>query len=331
MFAPVNLPPARPAAGIALCMSGLFLVSLQDIIIKYFSDTYSVLQIVFIRSLVALVPILIAVRLTDGWRGIRTYKPRLLLFRGALGFLCYLAYYMAIAGLPLVEVVTIVFSAPIIVTVLSAILLKEPVGARRWSALVVGFLAVVIVVGPSGDFRHLATLLALLAAFAYACSIVVTRFIGADEHPWTITLYSMLTFFIGSCIASVLVFSFGAALATENPSLRFLLRPWVMPRAADCLLMAFLGLNASLSFYCLIKAYWVSPASVVAPFEYTYIIWAVVFGYLIWAEVPQATSVFGMALLITCGFYILHRELQLSRIANGRMLRRKPPWRIFRG
>jgi len=308
-----GMPTDRPVTGIALCVFGLFLFSLQDVIIKSFSDTYSVLQIVFTRGVVAMVPILIAVVVTSGWRGVLACKPRLLLLKGFLGFVSYLLYYLAIAALPWVEVVTIVFSAPIFVTVLSAILLKEPVGVRRWSAVLVGFLAIVIVVGPSGDFGHLATLLALLAAFTYACSILITRIIGPNDPPWTITLYSMLAFLIGSTIASALVFAFGGLFITENPSLQFLLRPWVVPGFVDCLLMLFLGVNAAVGFYCLVKAYWISPASVVAPFEYTYIIWAVLFGYLIWSEIPRATSVVGVALLIACSIYIFRRELQLRR------------------
>lgn len=322
----------RPVTGISLCVFGLFLFSLQDIIIKSFSDTYSVLQIVFIRGVVALVPILIAVRLTSGWRGMFACKPKLLFIRGFFGFFSYLTYYMAIAALPLVEVVTIVFSAPILVTIMAAILLREPVGIRRWLALLVGFVAIVMVVGPSGDIPHLATLLALIAAVAYACSILLTRFVGAGDRPWTITLYAMLSFITGSVVASVLVAVFGALPGgTENPALQFLLRPWVMPPIGDGLLMIFLGLNAALAFYCLIKAYWVSPASIVAPFEYTYLIWAALFGYMIWGEVPRTMNVIGVVLLISCSFYIFRKELQISRAASGREPRPKTPWRIFRG
>ena len=313
MFTAPSSPTNSPISGISLCVFGLFLFSLQDVIIKMFSDSYSVLQIVFARGVVALVPILIAVVVTSGWRGVVANKPKLLLLKGFLGFLSYLAYYMAIAALPLVDVVTITFSAPIIVTVLSAVLLHEPVGMRRWSAVFVGFLAIIIVVGPSGDFGNLATLLALLAAFAYACSILMTRFIGANDRPWTITLYSMLAFLIGSSIASVLVVLFGDSITTEDSSLQFLLRPWVIPEFKDCMLIGFLGLNAAVGFYCLIRAYWVSPASVIAPFEYTYVIWAVVFGYLIWSETPRTTTLIGIALLVASSFYIFRRELQLHK------------------
>lgn len=331
MVAASKSPNAQPISGIPLCVFGLFLISLQDIIIKTFSDSYSVLQIVFVRGVVGVVPIFIIVCLTSGWRGLCPTRPKLLLCRGFLGFLSYLTYYMAMAALPLVDVVTILFSAPILVTAMSALLLKEPVGARRWLALFIGFIGVVLVVGPNGDFRHLATLLALLAAFAYAFAILLTRVIGAAEQPWTITLYAMFAFIIGSVIAAALVAVFGAFLPTDHPSLRFLLRPWVVPPLADSLLMAFLGLNAALAFYCLVKAYWTSPASVVAPFEYTYIIWAVLFGYVIWGEVPRATSLIGVALLITCGFYIFCRELQLKQVAAPARRKRQPPPAVPQG
>jgi len=329
-------PPDRPAAGIALCVFGLFLFAVQDIAIKWLSGDYSVLQIVFIRGVVAVPLVLIAVRVIGGRLRLRGGRPGLLITRGSLGFLSYLSYYMAIAALPLVEVVTIVFVAPVLVTVMSAVVLKERVGARRWGALAVGFGALVIVVGPSGDFRHFATILALLAAFTYACQNLLTRVIGDSEEPWTVILYAMFAFIGGSVAASILVALFapvflasgaGAAIA-DNASLQFLLRAWVLPPPADGALMLFLGLNTALAFYCMARAYRETPVSVVAPFEYTYIIWAVVFGYLIWGEVPKSSSVIGVALLIASGFYIFRRELKLSDAAGGMGKRRRRRFRI---
>jgi len=326
-------PPQRPAAGIALCVFGLFLFAVQDIAIKWLSGDYSVLQIVFIRGVVAVPLVFITVRLIGGRIRLRGGRPGLLITRGALGFLSYLAYYMAIAALPLVEVVTIVFVAPVLVTVMSAVVLKEAVGARRWTALAVGFGALVIVVGPSGDFRHLATILALLAAFTYACQNLLTRVIGASEEPWTVILYAMFAFIGGSVLASMLVAVFAPVLldsgaATDNPALQFLLRPWALPHPGDGLLMLFLGFNTALAFYCMARAYRETPVSVVAPFEYTYIIWAVLFGYLIWGETPRATSIVGVALLIASGFYIFRRELKLRRAAGGSGKRRRRRFRI---
>ncbi|MGI9311246.1 MAG: DMT family transporter [bacterium] len=336
MITDPSVPTDRPTAGILLCVAGLFLFSLQDIIIKHFSGDYSVLQIVFIRSLVALVPVFIIVLAVSGRRGLVAHKPKLLWLRGLLSFLAYLTYYLAVAALPLVDVVTMVFTAPILVTVMSAALLKETVGAARWMVVLIGFVAVIIVIGPSGEFAHLASALAFFAALTYAGSIIVTRFIGADDHPWSITLYSMYAFTASSIVAGIAVWLFGDVLATRDPSLQFLLRRWTMPPPADFALMIFLGLNSALALFCLIKAYCVSPASAVAPFEYTYLIWAVLFGYFIWGEVPRVTSLIGVALLIACGLQLLRREMRLARLANDTprppaAMQRKPLWRIARG
>jgi drug/metabolite transporter (DMT)-like permease len=300
----------RPTAGAVIIVFGLFMFSFQDVIIKAFSDQYSVLQIVFIRCLVALVPIVIAVLWVTGWRGFVAYEPRLLLLRGLFGFLSYLGYYLAIAALPLAEVVTIVFSAPIFITVLSVVLLKEKVGARRWSAILVGFLGVIIVVGPRGQIADLAVILALLTTLTYALMSIVTRYVSGSDTPWTMSFYSVVVFILGSVVASLLVAVFGPVSNPEDPSLQFLLRPWVMPATADLLLMIFIGLNWAVGSYCLAKAYSVAPVSAVAPFEYTYIIWAVLFGYLIWSEVPAVTTWVGLALLISSSLYILQRELR---------------------
>jgi len=292
---------------------GLFLFSLQDVIIKSFSDRYSVLQIVFIRGIIALLLISVVVTITSGLRGFIAHSPGLLLLKGLCGFLSYLCYYLAIASLPLAEVVTIVFTAPIFVTVLSALLLKENVGPRRWTAVAIGFLGVIIAAGPAGHVGNVAVVLALLAAITYSCYTIITRFIGPNDRPWTVSLYSMVVFFLGSIVASLAVSFVGGDIVTESPALQFLIRPWVLPSTTDLLLMVFLGANAAAGFYCLVKAYWVAPASLIAPFEYTYIIWAVLFGYLIWSEVPKPTTVVGVVLLIGSSLYVFRREIHIQR------------------
>ncbi len=313
----------RPAAGITAIVLGLFLFSLQDVVIKSFSDRYSVLQIVFIRGVVALIPMVIAVLATTGWRGLFPLKPGLMLLKGMFGFLSYCTYYLAIAALPLAAVVAIVFTAPIFVTVLSALLLGETVGRRRWLAVAVGFLGVVVVIGPSGHVWNAAAFLALVSALFYASSTITTRFIGSVAEPWTISLYSMLVFVTGSGLASVIIAG-GTFAGHEHASLQFLLRPWVIPATRDLLLMILLGFNAAVGFYCITKAYWIAPVSVVAPFEYTYIIWAVLFGYVFWSEVPRPTTALGVVILIASSLYILRRELAESR-ARIRVSEPAPP------
>ena len=181
-------------------------------------------------------------------------------------------------------------------------------------AVVVGFVGALIVVGPTGDIANLAAMLALLAALTYASQTIITRYAGSYDRPWTMSLYSMVVFLVGSGLASLMTASFGSLITTDHPSLQFLLRPWVVPAATDLMLMVFLGVNAAVGFYCLAKAYWIAPVSVIAPFEYTYIIWAVLFGFLIWSEVPAVTTFIGLAFLIGSSLYILRRELQARNI-----------------
>lgn len=302
--------------GIAIIVFSLFLFSLQDVVIKGFSEQYSVLQIVFIRCTVALIPTVIAIISTTGLRGLVAYEPRLLLLRGLFGFLSYLGFYLAVAALPLAEAVTIAFSAPILITVMSVLLLKEKVGPRRWLAVFVGFVGMLIVVGPTGQIANLGAIFAVLAALTYASMNIVTRYVGSYDRPWTMSLYSIMVFLAGSGLASLVVATFGSSIATNDPSLQFLLRPWVVPATTDLLLVILIGLNWAVGSYCLGKAYSVAPVSVIAPFEYTYIIWAVLFGFLIWSEVPAATTFIGLALLIGSSLYILRRELQARNIQS---------------
>ncbi len=154
----------NPLNGILLLVFALFLFSLQDIIIKYFSNQYSVLQIVFIRGVIAVSLMWLLARITSGTTQLSSNKPYLALTRGLLGFCSYTTYYLAVASLPLAEVVAIVFTAPLFVTAMLALLLREKVGMRRWNAVFAGFIGVLIIVGPSGEFGNLAVILAFTAS-----------------------------------------------------------------------------------------------------------------------------------------------------------------------
>ena len=308
------MPPLRnntdhPVLGISSVVCGLFLFSLQDVVIKYFSNDYSVLQIVIIRGLVAALVVGTVVLTLFGREGFVIRQPRLVFNKGFLAFLSYLTYYMAIASLPLADVVTITFSAPIMVTVMSALLLGEQVGLRRWSAVVVGFMGVFIVVGPGGKIANIAVSFAALASLTYALSSVIARYIGPEDRPWTVTFYFSVAHFFGGVILSLFVLAFGSILVANHPSIEFLVRPWSTENHTDLLIMAALGVNAALGFYFLNKAYLSAQASKVAPFEYTYILWAVIFGYVFWGEVPAVNTLIGVMLLIGSNLYILHREL----------------------
>jgi S-adenosylmethionine uptake transporter len=312
------MPPARnnsnrPVTGILAIVSGLFLFSLQDLAIKHFSGDYSVLQIVVVRGVVATLLVAVVVGLLLGRKGFTVRNPGLILGKGLLAFCSYLAYYLAVASMPLADVVAITFSAPIFVTVMSALMLREAVGMRRWLAVIVGFAGALLVVAPGGKVVDIAVAFAGLAALSYALNSVMARYIGPEDKPWTVTFYFTVAHLLGGIVVSLAVFAFGSGIEADHPSVAFLLRSWSTGNELDLLLMGALGINAALGAYFLNKAYLSAPASTVAPFEYTYLIWAVLFGYIFWSEVPSPSTVAGITLLVSGNLYILHCQLRYSR------------------
>jgi S-adenosylmethionine uptake transporter len=308
-----NSSSENPNNGILLLVFALFLFSLQDIIIKYFSDQYSVLQIVFIRGAVAVCLMWLLARLGSGLKQLRSQRPLLALTRGFLGFCSYTTYYLAVASLPLAEVVAIVFTAPLFVTAMSALLLREKVGLRRWSAVLAGFVGVLIIVGPAGEFANLAVILAFIASITYASHTIITRFLGSHDTPLSIAFNALMVFTVASALLSLTMMGGFISITSTHPSLVFFARDWVVPETVDLCLMIFLGLNGAVAFYCMSKAYCVAPASTIAPFEFTYVVWAVVFGYLFWSEIPRATTLVGLLILIGSSIYIWDRERKLQR------------------
>ena len=310
-FRGLHMQGADSVTGIYLLSGGLFLFSIQDAIIKSFSDDYSLLQIVFTRSVTALIMIYTVILVTVNPPAYRIHNPWPILIKGSCGFLSYLCYYMSLTGLPLADAATITFSAPIMVTAMSALLFKEKVGWRRWGAVLLGFVAIILVVGPKGHFHNASVLLALGAAFTYAVSTIVTRYIDVRDSAATAAFYSMASFLFWSIVCSLAVFVFWREEVGGTGPLAFLLRDWKTPSEIDQWLMVLLGLIATGGFYCLVKAYMVAEFSAVAPFEYLYILWGAMFGLILWGEIPSTTTLLGIALLVTSNLYILRRELML--------------------
>jgi len=308
-----NFSSDNALSGITLLVLSLFLFSLQDITIKYFSDQYSVLQIVFIRGVIATILMVLAAKMIEGRFFLASQRPWLTLSRGLLGFTSYTTYYLAVASMPLAEVVAIVFSAPLFVTAMSAIFLREQVGLKRWAAVFAGFIGVLIIVGPSGQFSSLPVLLSFAAAITYASQTTITRHLGSHDKPLSIALNTMIVFTGASATLSLMLAGSIISIPSSHASLLFLTRDWSQPGTLDLVLMIFLGFNGALAFFCMSKAYCVAPASTITPFEYTYIFWAVIFGYLFWSEIPEPTTLIGISILITSSIYIWSRERRMLK------------------
>jgi drug/metabolite transporter (DMT)-like permease len=303
---------ARPARhdggkGIACLVAGVALFSIQDLILKALSGEYPLHQAMVLRSVTAM-PLLLAFVAFDG--GLRTLHTRgwpILLARGAILFAAYASYYLGLAALPLASAVALFFAAPLFITAMSVIVLDEQVGPRRWVAVLAGFGGVVVIVRPGSALFDWAALLPVAAGFAYGLSMIYARRIGVRETAAVMAFYGNGVLMAGAVLLA-LAFGTGAFAAGEHRSMGFLMRGWAAPSFVDLGLMLACGVVAAAGLTLLTQAYRIAEANVVAPFEYTALLWAVIYGWAFWRDLPDATAWVGIAVIVGSGLYVLHRE-----------------------
>jgi S-adenosylmethionine uptake transporter len=317
----VAVMPDLSLRGIALVAFGISIFSIQDVLIRHLSGGYSVVEIMFIRALVALGPMYFFVHIDGGFRSLKSKHPALQALRGLLGVFSYTAYYMAMASLPLATVTSIFFVSPLIVTLFSVVFLREAVGLRRWAGVLIGFAGMLVIVQPGRGPLDWAALLPIVAALTYAGSIMLTRKLGRTETGASLAFYAMVTFMAASGGAGFL-FGDGALANEAHPSTAFLLRAWQLPNLADLCIIAVCGFVAAVGFYCLSQGYRLAQASVAAPFEYVALPLSIAWGYFMWDEVPTASTFLGIAMIVAGGLYVLRRETQRKRqLITGRGVR----------
>ena len=278
-------------AGIGLMLAGVWAFSFNDAIGKYMVAGYPVGQLLFLRacaSLALLSPLI--------WRAraefLRLERPGLHLLRVALSTLEVVAFFTAVIYLPLADVITYYPACPIFVTALSALVLREKVGWRRWSAVGIGFCGVLIALRPSADAITWPALIALGGCTAFAVLMLVTRSLrGAPD----IVLASSQS--VGTLV-------FGAALLPLG---------WQPPTPSAFGLFMLMGAISVGALLCINRSLKLAPASVVVPYQYTMIVWAVMFGYLVFGDTPQPMTLLGAAIIIAAGIYIFLREQALGR------------------
>ena len=293
--------------GIWFLVLAMFVFSLQDIAIKWIGGDYPVLEIVIFRNLVALPCTLLLFRL-EGRRGLpTTQRHKLEYVRGFLLFLSFTTYMMGLTALPLADVAAIRNSAPLFITFLSVVMLGETVGPRRWLALLVGFLGVLLIIRPGAASFNLGSIFVLLATLFYAFNVMITRRLRTTDSSATMAYYSTLVYLIAAFVLAPLAIFVGE-VPDAHPSIAFLFRPWAMPTLLDLGIMAGLGLIWAVGMYLIARAYSLAQASVAAPFEYVALLFSVMWGLLIWGEIPTWATWAGALLTIGSGLYILYRE-----------------------
>ncbi|EDM69687.1 hypothetical protein RAZWK3B_12342 [Roseobacter sp. AzwK-3b] len=301
--------PSRALHGILCVEIGTLFFVAQDAMMKSMLALYPIWTLIFVRSVMSVLVLLPLVILLGGPHRLLTPLWPLHLARAALFTIGFSLFYAAFPFMGLAEVTTIFFAAPLITALMAALWLKETIGPHRLGALIVGFAGVLIAMNPTSDAFTWIAILPLLCAVTYAASQIIARKIGDRESTLTVGLYTL-----GFSGLMILPMGWGFnQIFTVAPEFGHL--GWSLPHAlpGDLPALALLGLLGMGGYLLLSRAYQVANASLVAPFDYTYLPIATLVAFLVWDEVPGLNTLFGMALIACGGLYLGYRELRGSR------------------
>lgn len=303
---------SRSMIGISAMVGSTIGFSAQDTMMKFFLEHYTLWNLMVFRWILTLGLLAILI-LAFG-------KPHRLLSVNsafhALRALCltvaFICFYSALPKMGLAEAATIVYAAPLIVAVLALVLFRESIGARRGVALIVGFFGVVVAMRPSPDVFEVIALLPLITAFTYALTFVLLRKVGGSETSLSVAFQTFFYF-------GIFIVAGGAILSHLSGPIEGFAHldwRWQLPEINHLPLLVMLAVCSVCGFVGISHAYRVATASVVAPFDYIYLAWATILGFLVWGAVPDEYTVTGMVLIVGSGVYIGYREYENARRAS---------------
>ena len=288
-------PATRTVAGIGLMVLAILLFTVMDTIGKDLTARYPVPQVVWARYFFQFALMLLLIPRVGIMNLVRTARPGTHVIRGLLLAASTICLIGAISLVPLADAYTITFTAPLLVTVFSIPLLGERVRWRRWSAVLAGFAGVLIVIRPGFGMTHWALALPLITALGFALYQILTRKVSAvpGESPLAMLFYLAC---VGTAIMTALVPFF-----------------WQSVAPVDWLAMIAMGALGGIGHLILIRALTIAPASLLAPFVYTQIVWALLLGYLVFGDVPDRWMLVGCAVIVASGLYVFYREAVLGK------------------
>jgi drug/metabolite transporter (DMT)-like permease len=290
---------ATPAATLAivLVLVGMFMFTANDALGKWLVATYTVGQVLLIRSGAALIALLPFLWMWGRASIISRDRPGLQALRVVFSTAEVFCFYSAVYFLPLADVMTFWLAAPIYVAALSPFLLGERVGWRRWTSIVVGFIGVVIVLNPSAATLTLPALISIVGSLTFALMMLTGRMLR--RTPDTALVFWQI---IGALVAGLVLAPWG----------------WVNPSGFDWMLLGLLGIIAMTAHVLINRSLKLADAATVAPFQYTLLLWAVIFGYFFFGDIPRWNMLIGAAIIVGAGLYIFFREQRLKK-ARGRV------------
>ena len=307
--------------GIIFILLAMMVFSVQDGIMKHIYSFVSLYEVYLIRTIVSFLLILIFLKYKKKPIVFKSKYPFLTSCRVILFFFGFSSFYISLTVLPLGTATALFFVSPFLITIFAHFFLKEKIGPRRWSAVVVGFIGVYITLNPDfSNFNYL-SLLPILCAFCYSSSMIIIKKTSDKDNVYTQTF----TFYIGAIFFS-LIFYFiigdGQYNTVSHPASQFIFREWFVNFKSNILWMAATGVTATLAFLLLFTAYSIASPSVISPFEYSILLWSPLIGWLYFQEIPNLNTIIGILIIVSSGIYIFMREkIQDQSIATEKPLR----------
>lgn len=283
--------------GIAFMLLGVGIFAIMDALIKWLGELYPTMQLVFFRSFFAFVPLSI-VLIPAGIRSIKTTQLRGHMLRSMFGLCSMVCIFYSYSRMQLADAIAIGFAAPLFVTALSVPMLRESVGLRRWAAIIIGFIGTLIMTSPTSGVFSSISLVCLAGVFFYALAMVMIRLLSRTESPATIVFYFTLT-----------------CTLVSGTLLPFV---WITPPFIHLCLLIAVGILGGSAQLAITHAFRAAPLPVVAPFDYTAMIYVTVIGWLVWGELPKSQIWVGAVIVMASGLYILFRETKLKHSLPGR-------------
>ena len=307
--------------GIVFILIAMMVFSVQDGIMKHIYNFVSLYEIYLIRTVVSFVLILLFLIITKKPIVFKSQYPLLTFTRVILFFFGFSSFYISLTVLPLGTATALFFVTPFLITIFAHFFLKEEIGLRRWSAVVVGFIGVYITLNPDfSNFNYL-SLLPILCALCYSLSMIIIKKTSDKDSVYTQTF----TFYIGAIIISIIFYFIigdGKYNISDHPASQFIFREWFVDFNSNILLMTATGVTATLAFLFLFTAYSIASPAVVSPFEYSILFWSPLVGWLYFDEIPSLNTVIGILIIVLSGVYIFMREkAQNQSLATEKPLR----------
>lgn len=286
--------------GMSAGLAAFFMLAVMNVFAKLLSETHHVIEIAFYRNLIATLPFLFMIFVLKK-RTIMKINSRKkgVIARAVIGTVSLITTFAAFAAMPMADTTAFLFTASLIIPILGFFFLGEKVGIYRWGAVLIGFIGVIVMLSPSGEVNMIGVTLALSAATMHAFLQTILRYLGKTEKPETITFYFVL---IGTFVAAIPL-------------------PFVasMPTLAEVPLFIAVGLTGLMAQYLLSIAFGNAPAAVVTVFNYSGIIWATIFGWMIWNDWPAQTIWIGGGIVIASNIFIIWRESRKGKVTGDRV------------